>query len=79
MLSSQPTIIEEEVNGDVYVARSSQYNNLNAERVILGENIMVRLFGVVRNKLVIGKGTRVYFHGTIAGIVENLGGELYKY
>lgn len=79
LMKPDTKIIEREITGDVRITESSQYNNMNADHVIVAEGITVRLFGVVHKKLTIGKGARVHLHGTMAGVVEDNGGELYKY
>jgi hypothetical protein len=70
-------IIDTEVKGSLRVLMNSQYNRVNATSVTIAENVTVRLFGVVKRKLIIKKGARVYLHGTVLGKVENSGGELH--
>lgn len=79
LMKPEYKILEHEVTGDVRITESSQYNNINANNVIVADGITVRLFGTVRGKMIIGKEARVYFHGSIPGLVENQGGELFKY
>ncbi len=70
-------IIDTEIKGNLYVIRNSQYNNLNALNVTVGKNIITRLYGTIKGKLIIHKGAKVYLHGTISGKIENHGGELH--
>jgi acetyltransferase-like isoleucine patch superfamily enzyme len=72
-------IIQQDTTGDIYVDENSQYNSVDADNVTVGAGVTVRLFGTIRKKLVIGKGARVYLHGSLAGELENQGGEFYKY
>ena len=72
-------VIETEVKGNIDVTTNSQYNNICADSVTVFENITARFFGIIKNKLVIKKGGRVYMHGKIVGSIENDGGELHKY
>jgi len=71
-------IIETETTGEVYIKTNSQYNNIRANKVVVAENIKVRLFGTVKELLVIKKGAQVYLHGKITGKLDNQG-ELYIY
>jgi hypothetical protein len=68
-------IIPEETFGFVKIEENSQFNNIKAERVVIGENVTARLFGSV-NDIVLKRGARLFFHGTILGNVKNKGGEL---
>ena len=79
-LMTKPTykIVETETKGEVHIEVSSQYNNINADKVVVDENITVRLFGTV-NELFVKKGARIYFHGTVTGKIENEEGELFLY
>jgi hypothetical protein len=68
-------IIPTETRGFVRISENSQFNNIRAERVIVEENVTARLYGRV-NDVVIKRGARLFFHGTILGNVKNKGGEL---
>ena len=72
-------IINTEIKGNLFVIRNTQYNNLNAMNVTVGENIITRLYGNIRGKLIIQKGAKVYLHGTVSGKLENHGGELHVF
>lgn len=78
-MSANYRIIEKKVTGDIHVHENSQYNNLHAETVTVEQDVTVRLFGSISNKLTIKKGARVYLHGSLAGTLDNLGGEFFKY
>ncbi|MGZ3864505.1 MAG: hypothetical protein ACXVPN_16435 [Bacteroidia bacterium] len=66
-------IIENEATGDIYIEEDSQYNHLNADTVIVAENVHVRLFGTIHKLLVINKGAVVQLHGSVKGKLENHG------
>jgi hypothetical protein len=68
-------IIPAETYGYVRIRENSQFNNIQAERVIIEENVTARLFGRV-NDVVLNRGSKLFFHGTILGNVKNKGGEL---
>ncbi len=68
-------IIAQETNGRVRIRENSQFNNISADRVIIDENVTARLFGKV-NDVVLNRGSRLFFHGSILGNVKNKGGEL---
>lgn len=71
-------LIRHDVTGHVCVKENSQYNNIKAEKVVVAENVTVRLYGSVSD-VVIKKGAIVYIHGEISGNVENEGGEIHIY
>ena len=70
-------IIETETTGEVHIKINSQYNHINAAKVVVADNITARLFGTVSELLIVGKGARIYFHGTVTGKIENEEGELF--
>lgn len=72
-------IIQREATGDLNITENSQYNNVRADNVLVSEDVTVRMFGTISGKLSIGKGARVYLHGTLAGELDNRGGEFYRY
>lgn len=71
-------VILEETLGFVKIRENSQFNNINAQRVVLAENVTARLYGIV-NDIVLNRGSRLIFHGTILGNVKNKGGEIVVY
>lgn len=68
-------IISDETFGYVRIRENSQFNNIQAERVIIEANVTARLFGRV-NDVVLNRGSKLFFHGSIVGNVKNKGGEL---
>ncbi|HXB41442.1 MAG TPA: hypothetical protein VNZ49_12925 [Bacteroidia bacterium] len=72
-------IIEAEAREEVHIKVNSQYNNLNADVVIVEERITARLFGTISELLVVKKDAVVYIHGTIKGKTENQGGKIHVY
>jgi len=79
MVKREYKIIETETKGEVHINTNSQYNNINARKVTVAENVTARLFGNVSQLLVLKKGSRIFFHGTITGRVKNEEGELFVY
>jgi len=72
-------IVKSPVKGNVTITTSSQYNNINAENVVVEKEITARLFGTVNGRLQIKQGAKVYLHGIVKGSIENEGGELHIY
>lgn len=72
-------IITREVTGEVHIRVDSQFNNINASYVTVGENVTARLYGKIKKKLVLKKGSVLHMHGHILGTIENEGGYLYTY
>jgi hypothetical protein len=72
-------IISKQVTGDVAVISDTQYNNFNAENVIVEENILARFYGVIKKDLQLKKGAIVYLHGKLTGKLINEGGTLYVF
>ena len=70
-------IIIKETTGNIYVRENTQYNNIQAENVTVFENVIVRLFGVVKGLLTLKAGSSVYLHGSLYGSVKNEGGEIH--
>ncbi|MGZ3904011.1 MAG: hypothetical protein ACXVC6_09965 [Bacteroidia bacterium] len=66
-------IIDTETVGEVHIEVDSQYNNLNADKVFVAENVHAQIFGTIHDLLVINKGAVVQLHGTIKGTLENHG------
>ena len=69
--------INEEITGDVFIKRNTQYNDLKAENVIVYENVTTRIFGTITGLLTLKKGSIVYLHGIMYGSMHNEGGELH--
>lgn len=71
-------VIQEEAVGILKINENCQYNKVNADKVVVKENVTVRLYGIV-NTIILNKGAKLYLHGMIRGNVENKGGEIYVY
>jgi hypothetical protein len=71
-------IIQEEAVGIIKINENCQYNRVNADKVVVSENITVRIFGTV-NTIILNKGAKLFLHGMLRGNVENKGGEIYIY
>jgi hypothetical protein len=71
--------VNELTTGIIVIANNIQYNNIEAEKVVIEENVTARLFGKITNKLILKQGSTLYLHGSIHGNVENKGGVLNIY
>ncbi|MGZ3904010.1 MAG: hypothetical protein ACXVC6_09960 [Bacteroidia bacterium] len=69
-------VISDETVGVVKIREDSQFNKIKAEKVIVDENVTVRLFGSVKT-IVVKKGAKLFLHGVFFGNIENNGGEVY--
>ena len=69
-------IHDEVISKVVKIKEHSQFNKIRADKVIVDENITVRLFGSV-NDIVLKKGARLFIHGVILGAIKNKGGEIF--
>ncbi|MES2565299.1 MAG: hypothetical protein V4565_00430 [Bacteroidota bacterium] len=69
-------LIQEEITGTLNIVENCQYNNVNAETVVLEMNVTARLYGKVQN-VVLKQGAVLLLHGTITGNVEDTGGTLH--
>jgi len=76
MLDKDFKVITKPITGEVYVRVNTQINELNATYVTIGENVTARLYGIIKKKLVLKKGSKLYMHGSILGTIENEGGEI---
>lgn len=71
-------VISEEVTGEINVTTDTQFNSIKADRIIISENVRVRLYGSVVD-VVLKKGAMLFLHGKIHGKLENQGGEVFTY
>lgn len=71
-------VIQEEAVGIIKINENCQYNKVNADTIVINENVTARLFGTV-NTIILNRGAKVFFHGILRGNVENKGGEIYLY
>ena len=65
-------IINQEIAGVVKIAENCQYNNIEAEKVIVDEYVTARLFGRVKD-IVVKKGGKLFLHGIVYGHIQNKG------
>jgi len=70
-------IVSSQINGDVVVAEDTQFNNINCDSIVIPENVIARLFGIIKGDITIKKGATGYLHGKIGGRIVNEGGVLY--
>lgn len=72
-------IIRTRALGQVHVNENMQFNDIDADEVIIYEGIRARLFGNVNQRLVLKAGAKVFIHGKIKGEIINEGGRIYLY
>ena len=65
-------VVSREISGVVKISEDCQFNKIEAEKVIIYENVTARLFGKVKD-VVVKKGGRLFLHGIISGQIENKG------
>ncbi|MES2566882.1 MAG: hypothetical protein V4565_08445 [Bacteroidota bacterium] len=75
---SELKLIPQQVTGLIHITENSQFNSIQCDKVVLEENITVRLFGKVGD-IVLKKGSLVFVHGIVTGDVENQGGIIHIY
>lgn len=68
-------LVTEDITGDITIAENSQYNNIQAEKVVLSHNVTARLYGTVVD-IVLFEGSVLNLHGAITGTVQNFGGKM---
>lgn len=71
--------IGSQVVGDLSVSSDTTYNNVLVNNVIVNENIIVRLYGIIKKDLTVKSGSTVYLHGRLQGNVINEGGVVYVF
>ena len=69
-------IVSVKTVGNITISANTQFNNIQADKVTVSENTTARLYGTIKDSLVLKKNSKVYLHGTIKGEVVNEGGEL---
>lgn len=72
-------IIYEEIKGNVIINVNSQFNNINADTVTVSKNVTARLYGSIREKVVLKQGATLFLHGVITGEIVNEGGEVFVF
>lgn len=71
-MSYQLKVIDSEVASVVQIHENCQYNNIEAEKVIVDEYVTARLFGRVKD-VVVKKGGKLFLHGIVYGSIKNQG------
>ena len=71
-MNYQLKVISDEIVGVVKIHEDCQYNHIVADKVIVDENVTVRLFGSVKD-LVVKKGAKLFLHGIVHGSIKNKG------
>lgn len=69
-------LIQDEVTGLLTITENSQYNNINADTVIIEKNVKARLYGQVNN-LILKEDAIVFLHGKVTGNIENTKGTIH--
>jgi hypothetical protein len=72
-------VITTPVSGEVHIKENSQFNKLEADTVVVNENITARLYGSVKKTLVLKPGSVVVLHGRLHGSIKNEGGEFQNF
>lgn len=71
--------INSQVIGNITVSKDTQYNHIDCDSIVIEEGVMARLFRKVNQSITIKKGTIVYLHGKMLGMIDNEGGVLYVF
>ncbi len=70
-------IINQKITGKVIVKENTQFNDIDAESIIVEKNIIARLYGNVQKLIILKKGAKIFLHGILYGNVNNEGGEIH--
>jgi hypothetical protein len=69
-------VISSPIVGDVHIKENTQFNSVEADTIIVSENVTARLFGTIKKLIVLKPGSKVLLHGRVHGDIKNEGGEL---
>lgn len=72
-------IIREKTTGNIVIKKDSQYNDVDAQNVVIAKSVTARVYGNIRGLLTLKVGSRLYLHGVLYGSVQNEGGELHVF
>lgn len=72
-------IENDHVTGDVVISQNTQYNHIDARNVVVEENVVARLYGLIQENITVKKMATVYLHGKCSGKIINEGGVLYLF
>lgn len=61
---------------EVVITEDSQYNNLDADWVIVNKNVTAVLYGRIKELLIVHEGAKVYLHANMKGDILLKGGEV---
>lgn len=70
-------IINQKITGKIIVKENTQFNDIDAESVIVERDVIARLYGNIQELLILKKGAVVFLHGALYGDVKNEGGEVH--
>lgn len=77
---SREFIVQSEpVTGILTITANVQYNNVNAETVVVEEGVRTRIYGTITKEIIIRKDSKVFIHGKINGKITNEGGRIYHF
>ncbi|MDQ3046432.1 MAG: hypothetical protein M3R27_02710 [Bacteroidota bacterium] len=68
--------VDKLITGCITIEKNIQFNNVEADEVVIEPNVTARLFGKIKERLVLKQGATLYLHGSIHGNVENNGGTI---
>lgn len=72
-------VIKEKTTGNMVIKRDSQYNDVEAQNVVIAKSVTARIYGNIKGLLTLKAGSRLYLHGVLYGSVQNEGGELHVF
>jgi hypothetical protein len=71
--------VSEKITGEITIKENTQYNNIDADIVIVEAGIKAKLYGNIRKTLVLKKNSKVFLHGQFLGKLQDEGGRLYHF
>lgn len=72
-------IVKKKVKGNIIVEEDIQYNDVEAEDVIIENGVTARMYGNINGILILKPGSRLFLHGKHFGDIENKSGELHVF
>jgi len=71
-------LVQEEITGSLTITQNTQYNNVDADSIILEKNVTARIYGNT-NTVILKEGSVLYLHGKSPAKVENTRGTLHVF
>ena len=72
-------IIKKKVKGTIIVEQDTQYNDVDADDVIIENGVTARMYGNINGMLILKPSSRLFLHGIHFGDIENKGGEIHVF